>query len=85
MNLSQDEVNMTDCFQQFHENDRLLKCVEYEFDTQTGNVREDIFTATMEFSLICDNSWIPRMISSLTFLGFFVGAALAGYLADMFG
>ena len=39
----------------------------------------------MEFGLFCDKKIISTVITSLTFVSFFVGAGVAGQLADKFG
>ena len=39
----------------------------------------------MEFGLFCDKKIISTVITSLTFVSFFIGAGVAGQLADKFG
>jgi len=41
--------------------------------------------AVMEFELFCDKKIISTVITSLTFVSFFIGAGVAGQLADKFG
>ena len=33
-----------------------------------------------EYNLICDSSWLNSFLTSITFIGFLVGAAVGGYL-----
>lgn len=39
----------------------------------------------MQFGLFCDKKIISTVITSLTFVSFFIGAGVAGQLADKFG
>ena len=78
-----DAVNTADCFKAFHVADNIVKCTSFNYDT-TG-VSPDMFSAVMEFNLVCDSEWKPRLIKSMTFVGLFIGAALSGYLSDTFG
>ena len=51
---------------------------------ETGHKR-NAFLATMQYELFCDNAIISTIIKSVTFVAFFVGAALSGYLSDKYG
>ena len=36
-----------------------------------------------EYNLICDSSWLNSFLTSITFIGFLVGAAVGGYLRSV--
>ena len=39
----------------------------------------------MEFGLFCDKEILSTVIVSLTFVSYFIGAGLSGYISDRFG
>ena len=78
-----DSVDMEGCFAGLHIPENIVKCDSYSYDTSAVN--PDLYSAVMEFNLVCGSAWIPRLITSMTFVGFFFGAGLAGYLSDTYG
>ena len=55
----------------------------YEFDDMM--VSDGLYSALMEYNLLCDKQIIATIISSMTFVSFFIGAAISGMVSDKFG
>ena len=55
----------------------------YEFDD--AMVNDGLYSALMEYNLLCDKQIIATIISSMTFVSFFIGAAISGMVSDKFG
>lgn len=41
---------------------------------------QKLLNSVTEYNLICDSSWLNSFLTSITFIGFLVGAAVGGYL-----
>ncbi|CAK8678242.1 unnamed protein product [Clavelina lepadiformis] len=56
-------------------------CVEgWVFD-----IDNHVFSAAMEFSLVCDQAYMAPLAPSLSMFGYMVGAMAGGYVSDRFG
>ena len=55
----------------------------YEFDDMMVN--DGLYSALMEYNLLCDRQIIATIISSMTFVAFFIGAGISGMVSDKFG
>ena len=62
---------------------RLKTSKSYEFDDVMVN--DGLYSALMEYNLLCDKQIIATIISSMTFVSFFIGAAISGMVSDKFG
>ena len=83
MNFPIDSVDFDLCLEEFRTDEVLSECKSYSYDL-TG-VSPDMFSAVMEFDLVCEKSYIPSLMSSVTFVAFFFGAGVSGYVSDTFG
>ena len=55
-------------------------CSSFTIDTSTFGR-----TLASDFSLVCDNSYLPSLSQSLYVLGYFIASIVAGYCSDRFG
>jgi hypothetical protein len=78
-----DHDSTKDCLNQFKSDTNLIKCGTYEYDT--SNVHSKMNSAAMEFNLVCGDSYLKPLISSLIFVSKFFGAAISGYVSDEYG
>ena len=58
----------------------------------TGTCENPVYNTTImkttivtEFNLVCSREWINSSLTSVTFIGFLLGASLGGFLSDKYG
>ena len=71
------------CTQELKSKSNLEYCSSYEFDDILVN--NGLYSALMEYNLLCDRQIIATILSSMIFVAFVIGDGISGMLSDKFG